>query len=196
MRGDLPMRVLTCGLLTCLASYLPFAAASVSAQDRSALDVTVGEKNDALSVGQYLVSPNKKYFLIMPGDGNVVIYIGSGPNDNKGHIWASGTHGAIGVYSLALQEDGNLVIYNSEGNPIWNTATVEAGAQSAFIMQDDGNAVLYRLPGPNPRVVWSSRYGYPPAPGSPSGGGPGSCTYYPCGDASHPQTCYGCSGPW
>ena len=36
---------------------------------------------------------NKQYFFIVQGDGNAVVYRGSGPSDNHGAMWASGTNG-------------------------------------------------------------------------------------------------------
>lgn len=55
-------------------------------------------------------------------------------------------------YQLALQSDGNLVLYNN-GVPVWNTST--SGATSPrLVMQGDGNLVLYSQ---GARAIWSSR---------------------------------------
>ena len=45
-------------------------------------------------------------------------------------------------YQLILQNDGNLVLYNSAGTAVWDTATNGEGVVQA-IMQSDGNFVLY-----------------------------------------------------
>ena len=41
---------------------------------------------------EYLVSEINNTFIVQ-GDGNAVVYRGSGPSDNHGAIWASGTNG-------------------------------------------------------------------------------------------------------
>ena len=49
--------------------------------------------NEYLTSNKYLVSDNKAFFLIMQSDGNLVVYKGSGPSDNKGALWNSKTGG-------------------------------------------------------------------------------------------------------
>ena len=49
--------------------------------------------NEYLTSNKYLVSNNKAFFLIMQSDGNMVVYKGSGPSDNKGALWNSKTGG-------------------------------------------------------------------------------------------------------
>ncbi|MFI9509661.1 right-handed parallel beta-helix repeat-containing protein [Nocardia sp. NPDC052566] len=56
-----------------------------------------------------------------------------------------------GRFTLALQNDGNLVLSQS-GNPIWGTATNGRGSVVA-IMQRDGNFVIYNAAGES---VWST----------------------------------------
>ncbi|MBV8884893.1 MAG: hypothetical protein JO235_12985 [Chroococcidiopsidaceae cyanobacterium CP_BM_RX_35] len=53
----------------------------------------------------------------MQTDGNLVIY------GNSQAIWASGTAGNPGAF-LQVQDDGNVVIYSSMGQPLWTTSTV------------------------------------------------------------------------
>ena len=60
---------------------------------------------------------------------------------------------ASGRYRLALQSDGNLVLY-WESNPIWNSGT-RGDAPDHLIMQNDGNLVLYQ----GLQVLWSSKTG-------------------------------------
>ena len=65
--------------------------------------------------------------------------------------WASTTSGA-GNW-LVMQDDGNLVVYNSASSPWWSSRTApRSGAR--LVMQDDGNLVIYQ--GSTP--VWD-RYG-------------------------------------
>ena len=58
---------------------------------------------------------------------------------------------ADGRYGLAMQEDGNLVLYHGS-TPIWSTATSNTNA-ATLIMQGDGNLVLYNAQYDG---VWSS----------------------------------------
>jgi hypothetical protein len=62
-----------------------------------------------------------------------------------------------GYYSLAMQSDGNLVIYNiSNGGskPMWSTGA--AGPYSYVAMQNDGNLALYHS---NNTWSWTSKTG-------------------------------------
>jgi hypothetical protein len=59
------------------------------------------------------------------------------------------------IYTLRLQSDGNVVIYERQGEyekPIWATGTNDR-AVDRLVMQHDGNLVLYS-PGQSP--LWSS----------------------------------------
>jgi len=47
-----------------------------------------------------------------------------------------------GLYTLIMQGDGNLVLYNTAGQPLWHTNTW--GFPGAYlIFQGDGNVVIY-----------------------------------------------------
>src|SRR5262249_9174887 len=92
--------------------------------------------------------------------------------DQGSAIWATQTQG-IGrpPYRLAVQPDGNLVIYGSSANDVnlpgwgvchansacigtWATGTYGRGrAPYTLKMQDDGNLVLYDS---TSRAVWAS----------------------------------------
>jgi surface antigen len=67
-------------------------------------------------------------------------------NYGKGSTWRTCTG-----YTLAFQGDGNLVMYNSGGRPIWATGTEGYAQRLAF--QGDGNVVLYD--GSN-RAIWAT----------------------------------------
>ncbi len=42
-----------------------------------------------------------------------------------------------------MQTDGNFVLYNFDGKPLWSSKT--NGQNNSFlIMQDDGNLVIYK----------------------------------------------------
>ena len=56
------------------------------------------------------------------------------------------------LYTLIMQGDGNLVIYDNTGHAVWATGTDGSGA-TVCVMQGDGNLVLYRADGV---PVWAS----------------------------------------
>ena len=104
-----------------------------------------------LSVGDYLVSDNGQFFVVMQSDGNFVLYQGSGPSNNQGYIWSiSHTSLPTGQYFAIMQNDGNFVVYHGTGpsdnqGAIWATNTNgQPGGQFFAIMQNDGNFVLYQ----------------------------------------------------
>lgn len=66
---------------------------------------------------------------------------------NSGQCLVSSSAGA---YRLCMQPDGNLVLYNTLGSPVWYTNTEGTGA-SYLIMQPDNNLVLYTAAG---QPVW------------------------------------------
>jgi hypothetical protein len=85
-------------------------------------------------------------YLILQDDGNMVIYRGTGPNDNQGQIWASGTNGQT--------QDNNSAMVAQNGkygqNWIASGSTLAPGdfvgstnGNLALVMQTDGNLVLY-----------------------------------------------------
>ena len=86
------------------------------------------------------------YFLILQDDGNMCVYRGTGPNDNQGFIWASGTNGKQlspnTQYTAAKGKYGK--------NWIASGSTLAAGdfvgsnnGNMALMMQSDGNLALY-----------------------------------------------------
>lgn len=65
------------------------------------------------------------------------------------------TYSPNGRFFLAMQTEGNLVLYTSAGTALWSTPTVGSGAYVA-ILQTDGNLVLYS---PSAAVWNSETYG-------------------------------------
>lgn len=114
--------------------------------------VPIFKGGDALATGQtlsstqYIRSSNRRYFAMMQGDGNLVLY-------EPGYMpyWASNTGGHPGAF-LAMQSDGNIVIYDG-GTPLWGTNTSSA---QYLPMQTDGNLVAYDSSG---APVWASNTG-------------------------------------
>lgn len=57
-----------------------------------------------------------------------------------------------GQYALAMQTDGNLVIYGN-GCVLWASGTAGSGSNDDLSMQGDGNLVIYTAAG---KAVWAS----------------------------------------
>ena len=91
-------------------------------------------------------NPVSRYFLIMQDDGNMCIYLGSGPTDKQGLIWQSGTAGK------QQQPNPNMVASKNKFGQNWmpDSSTMATGdfissndGSIALVMQSDGNLVLY-----------------------------------------------------
>lgn len=86
------------------------------------------------------------YRLSFQHDGNLVMY---GP---QGPLWATGTH-TKDAQMLAIQSDGNVVLYSGSGRALWASNT--QGNPGAFLaIQTDGNLVVYSSSG---RPLFSTR---------------------------------------
>jgi hypothetical protein len=94
----------------------------------------------------YSMDGTGKYFLILQDDGNMVVYKGTGPNDNQGAIWSSKTNGK--------QQKPNPNFTAAKGkygqNWIASGSTLAIGdfigstdGSIYLLMQSDGNLVLY-----------------------------------------------------
>ncbi|MDI3292101.1 matrixin family metalloprotease [Polyangium sp. 15x6] len=100
-----------------------------------------------LGAEQSVWSCDGRFQLKFQGDGNLVLYQGGSA------LWASGTNGKGGDRAI-MQEDGNLVIYKSSGQPVWATGTAGSSNYYANLaVQNDGNVVIYRAGG---GVAWAS----------------------------------------
>ena len=78
-----------------------------------------------LKEGQYLCSPNNLFFLFLKSDGNLVVTQSADcANPQVPILWQSGSAGkGVGPYSMTMQWDDNLVIYDSKGTPTWASNT-------------------------------------------------------------------------
>lgn len=99
---------------------------------------------ETLGQDQYLMSPNRKYIAVLSTNNELVVY------NSEEALWSSGSQGASGdgllyldgqgpvtmmgtgldwdtkrpgAVSLVMQDDGNLVAYDSEGNSLWASDT-------------------------------------------------------------------------
>jgi hypothetical protein len=141
-------------------------AGSVIQPVRSAWELPTG---GVISVGDYLASSNGQFFVTMLNDGNLVIYRGSGPHDNRGFVWGSVQAGGYapqsGNYYAVMQQDGNLVVYRGTGPDnrqgfVWGSVqdghyTPQTGTYSV-VMTDAGILMVYQHDGTGSRPIWQS----------------------------------------
>ena len=97
-----------------------------------------------LSSGQYTLSPEGHFALVLTPDGNLVLTVNFVP------VWSSGTAGSGATY-FQNQADGNLVLYTAQNKPVWASNT-NGQSQGTLTLQTDGNLVLYGSSG----VMWST----------------------------------------
>ncbi|WP_067697425.1 hypothetical protein [Nocardia jejuensis] len=96
------------------------------------------DTNHVLAQGDYLTTnQGTAAFAILQGDGNFCVYRGTGPSNNLGGVWCSGTSGHSQVFAV-MQGDGNFVIYRGTGpgnnqGYLWGTGG-RSGA-SGFYLQ-------------------------------------------------------------
>ena len=102
--------------------------------DTSGTSTTLGT-NQSLNSGQFLVSTDGRFKLIMQSDGNLVLYSINRP------LWSSRTDGRP-VTRASMQSDGNLVLYDAQNRPYWASNTAGKGI-STLVIQTDGNLVIY-----------------------------------------------------
>ncbi|WP_326555408.1 hypothetical protein [Micromonospora sp. NBC_01813] len=108
--------------------------------------------NTTMYGGQYILSPDGRFGLLMQTDGNLVAYGPSPcgalqPNICRGPYdwWASNTGGQPGNRVL-MQSDGNLVIYRPNGSVAWASNTHGSGA-TRLMVTDQGRFYLARWDG-------------------------------------------------
>lgn len=139
---------------------------SVPVEDGYALVLRPGEQLSRRSVS----CPSGEFSVVHQHDGNVVVY----RNADRFAVWASGTDFQRPVVNpstvptdaldrvygqpgrLALEADGNLVVYSSAGNPMWTSRTAGRPQQiTALMIHDRGRLVLKTAQG---TIPWSSSY--------------------------------------
>lgn len=109
---------------------------------------------DSLQSGDWIASGNKVFTFVMQGDSNLVMY-----DSTPAPHWASGTYTKPPGAWLAMQTDGNLVIYRKGGtcgcgaDAYWASGT--NNHPGAYVtMQNDGNVVIYDSTG---HALWASK---------------------------------------
>ena len=107
-----------------------------------------------LSAGQFAQTQNRK--LAMQNDCSLVV----SSVENAvvgGTLWHSQTSGGGPSCFVDFQADGNLVLYESPGNPLWDSGT--SGTTAAQLrLQEDGNLVVYNGAG---EPLWNANTNVP-----------------------------------
>ncbi len=102
---------------------------------------------ERLNIGDYLSSNGSTFYATMQSDGNFVIYFSRYWFPNNA-IWSTfsniGSFNFNRPYCLLIQDDGNLVIYDSNDKIVWTSGFGQRGLPPHKLwMQGDGNLVLY-----------------------------------------------------
>jgi hypothetical protein len=131
-----------CGLSNDLETTRKYGKASNCTKIKDVNTYSGGGWSNAV----YSFDPSSFYYLILQDDGNMCIYKGSGPNDNQGDIWISGTNGqqqkADPAHAAAKGKYGQNWIASGSGLSPGDFVGSTDGS-IYLIMQSDGNLVLY-----------------------------------------------------
>jgi hypothetical protein len=102
-----------------------------------------------LQAGQFILSPDGAFELVMQADGNLVAY-GAG---STGALWASGTSGDHNAF-LAMQDDDNLVVYGQEATAAVRPAATAATGQGGPDVADWASGTT--APSVSPDVTYAT----------------------------------------
>lgn len=105
--------------------------------------------NQGLEPGDVVNSANGNLHLVYQDDGNLVLYVGANGREWRA-LWATNTAGIVPGIAI-MQGDGNFVVYDRRGRPVWDSGTFHAG--SRLLVQNDGNVVIYNASG---NAVWAT----------------------------------------
>jgi pimeloyl-ACP methyl ester carboxylesterase len=108
----------------------------------SGQDTLLGETG--LHPGESLISADGRFHLDYQWDGNLVLY-----DEWENALWWSATWGNPGI--AWMRSDGGFIIYNSDGEPVWDSGT-RTGIGGCYLrLENDGRLIIY-LPDGSP--VW------------------------------------------
>ena len=116
-----------------------------------------------LSIGQNLKKneifkdPYRDVFLMVQGDGNMIVFEGYGRNDpNKRSLWSTGPAGQSGYYFLKCQNDGNLVVQygakEGDGPNVWSSGS-RASIEASLSFDDQLRLIIRQVDG---TIVWTA----------------------------------------
>jgi len=108
--------------------------------------------DQTLEPGEALGSGNGRAAFAVLREGGLVLFEQAAqvPGGDPLAYWSISNDAADS--RLAMQADGNLVLYSPDGTPRWATNT-EGNPGAWLVLQDDGNLVIYVGSGP---ALWAS----------------------------------------
>lgn len=127
--------------------------------------------NQYINSGQYLISSQSQYFMLLGDDGILRVYRGRNPEDpDKCSVWSSPNNTPMqGKYFLMMGSDGVLSIRKREGSvgnydksklPVWQSTqpTPSFSGQECFVMlHDNGNFGVYTKGIDNVQCIWDAK---------------------------------------
>lgn len=94
--------------------------------------------DDRLAVGESVSSKDRKVYLKLQTDGNLVLT----RSDGDVPIWSSNTsEWGKPAKNLIMQDDGNLVLYDIDDNTMWNANTAGAAEAKLTILDDESMTI-------------------------------------------------------
>jgi hypothetical protein len=79
-----------------------------------------------LSQGQMLISASRSCYLAVEADGRLAVHRGSGPDDDRGAIWASPAGPGADAYFASVDSSGVLAVHagsapGDDRGVVWST---------------------------------------------------------------------------
>lgn len=99
---------------------------------------TVGE---TIVPGNYITHAVNTSFLILQTDGNLCHYAGSGPADNQGYLWCSGTYdsnASLYDWKVTLNNRGLMCVWKDDSTP-WCCAHASGTTSQDYYIQIQNN---------------------------------------------------------
>jgi hypothetical protein len=110
---------------------------------------TILEAGQKFNKFDEIVSINGRFKLVFQADGNLAVH------DASNTIWTSRTANTDASF-LKMQEDGNLVLYSSNGALRWASDTSGRCKKPYLTLQNDGTLALYAHDQDKRGLIWSS----------------------------------------
>lgn len=111
-------------------------------------------QENKLICGQLLISQNKNYFAYFHSDGNLTVYVSSHFIEENQIFSTFTSNKGVFPYYLSLNNDHNLLIYDSKETPIFSSNTYGSGKGICkLIMQNNGNLAILDS---NNQIIWET----------------------------------------
>jgi len=143
----MPSKILIAGLVLILIVIIWHFFGTSAQPTYSLADsrLSISDGRGTLSPGQVLHSMDGRWRIVYQNDGNVIGY----PTTSNIPFFSTGTN-VLG--NLTMQADGNAVVYDASGKPLWSSKSAPSGSSNypdnpilppyKFILQNDRNIVI------------------------------------------------------